>query len=151
MSADRAGTLIRALGHAVGIDALALGDGGTCTLSMDELVLTLELDESEDQLVLHSVLGPLPTDGQAELYARLLEGNLFWKDTHGATLALDRRNARVLLLRAVPLDSPPAGFPSIVERFVDCAEAWREVIATAFGAVRETTANTAFIDPARFA
>jgi hypothetical protein len=30
------------------------------------------------------VLGPLPVDGQAELFARLLEGNLLWKDTHGA-------------------------------------------------------------------
>ena len=151
MSADRADALIRALGHAVGIDALALDDGGTCTLSMDEVVLTLELDEGEDRLVLHAVLGPLPADGQAELFARLLEANLFWKDTHGATLALDRRNACVLLLRAVPLDSPPAGFPSLVERFVDCAEAWREVIATAFGAVREPTANATFVDPTRFA
>jgi hypothetical protein len=151
MSEDRADALIRALGHAVGIDALCLDDGGTCTLRMDELVLTLELDESEDRLVLHSVLGALPADGQAELFARLLEGNLFWKDTHGATLALDRRNARVLLLRAVPLDSPPAGFPNIVERFVDCAEAWREVIATATGAASRPTANTIFIDPVRFA
>jgi hypothetical protein len=151
MSADRADTLIRALGHAVGIDALALDDGGTCTLSMDEMVLTLELDEGEDRLVLHAGLGWLPAEGQAELLARLLEGNLFWKDTHGATLALDRREDRVLLLRAVPLDSPPAGFPGLVERFVDGAEAWREVIATAFGAVSEPTANTTFVDPTRFA
>jgi hypothetical protein len=118
---------------------------------MDELVLTLELDEGEERLVLHAVVGPLPADGQAELFARLLEGNLFWKDTHGATLALDRRNAHVLLLRAVPLDSPPAGFPNIVERFLDCAEAWREVIATASRAVSRPTANTIFIDPVRFA
>jgi hypothetical protein len=151
MSEDRADALIRALGHAVGIDALCLDDGGTCTLRMDELLLTLELDEGEERLVLHSVLGPLPADGQAELFARLLEGNLFWKDTHGATLALDRRDAHVLLLHAVPLDSPPAGFPGIVERFVDCAEAWREVIATACGAVPEPRANTTFIDPMRFA
>ena len=151
MSEDRADSLIRALGHAVGIDALSLDDGGTCILRFDETVLALELDEGEARLVLHAGLGPLPAEGQAELLARLLEGNLFWKDTHGATLALDRRNARVLLLRAVPLDSPPAGFPSVVERFVDCAEAWGEVIATAFGAVRETTANPAFVDPARFA
>ena len=151
MSEDRADALIRALGHAVGIDALSLDDGGTCTLSMDEVVLTLELDEGEDRLVLHAVLGPLPADGQAELFARLLEGNLFWKDTHGATLALDRRNARVLLLRAVPLDAAPVGFPDIVERFVDCAEAWREVIATAFWAMPQPTANTTFIDPPRFA
>src|SRR6516165_10233600 len=151
MSADRAGALIRALGHAVGIDALSLDDGGTCTLRFDETVLTLELDEGEDRLVLHAGLGPLPAEGQAELLARLLEGNLFWKDTHGATLALDRRNARVLLLRAVPLDAPPAGFPGLVERFVDAAEAWREVIATACGAVPGPAADTPFIDPMRFA
>ena len=151
MSADRADALIRALGHAVGIDALALDDRGTCTLSMDDVVLTLELDEGEDRLVLHAVVGPLPADGQAELFARLLEGNLFWKDTHGATLALDRRDARVLLLRAVPLDSAPAGFPGLVERVVDAAEAWREVIATSFGAGPQPTASTAFIDPTRFA
>jgi hypothetical protein len=54
-------------------------------------------------------------------------------------------------MRAVPLDSPPAGFPSIVERFVDSAEAWREVIATASGAVPQPTANTKFINPTRFA
>jgi hypothetical protein len=151
MSADRASALIRALGNAVGIDALSLDDGGTCTLSMDDTVLALELDEGEGRLVLHAGLGPLPAEGQAELLARLLEGNLFWKDTHGATLALDRRDDRVLLLRAVPLDSPPAGFPGLVERFVDAAEAWREVIATAFGAVPEPAANTRFVDPTCFA
>ena len=151
MSADRAGALIRALGHAVGIDALSLDDGGTCILNMDETVLALQLDEGEDRLVLHAGLGPLPAEGQAELLSRLLEGNLFWKDTHGATLALDRRQDRVLLLRAVPLDSPPAGFPGLVERFVDAAEAWREVIATAFGAVPAPAANTRFVDPTCFA
>jgi Tir chaperone protein (CesT) family len=151
MSADRADALIRALGHAVGIDALALDDGGTCTLRFDETVLTFELDEGEDRLVLHAAVGPLPAEGQAELLARLLEGNLFWKDTHGATLALDRREDRVLLLRAVPLDSPSAGFPGLVERFVDAAEAWREVIAKARGAVPEPAATATFIDPTRFA
>ena len=151
MSADRADALIRALGHAVGIDALSLDDGGACALRFDETVLALELDEGEARLVLHAGLGPLPAEGQAELLARLLEGNLFWKDTHGATLALDRRQDRVLLLRAVPLDSPPAGFPGLVERFVDAAEAWREVIATAVGAVPGPAADTPFIDPMRFA
>ena len=151
MSADRADALIRALGHAVGIDDLALDDGGTCTLRFDETVLALELDEGEDRLVLHAALGPLPAEGQAELLARLLEANLFWKDTHGATLALDRGAARALLLRAVPLDAPPAGFPGLVERFVDAAEAWRAVIVTAFGAVPQSAADTTFIDPTRFA
>ena len=151
MSADRADALIRALGHAVGIDDLSLDDGGTCTLSMDDVVLTLELDEGEDRLVLYTVLGPLPAEGHAELFARLLEGNLFWKGTHGATLALDRRGARALLLRAVSLDAPPAGFPNLVERFMDAAEAWREVIATAFGAVPEPAATGPFIDPTCFA
>ena len=151
MSADRADALIRALGHAVGIDALSLDDGGACALRFDETVLALELDEGEARLVLHAGLGPLPAEGRAELLARLLEGNLFWKDTQGATLALDRSDDRVLLLRAVPLDAPPAGFPGLVERFVDAAEAWREVIATAGGAVPEPAADTAFIDPMRFA
>src|SRR5262249_61081027 len=95
--------------------------------------------------------GPLPAGGGAEALARLLEGNLFWKDTHGATLALDRREDRVLLLRAVPLDAPPAGFPGLAERFVDAAEAWREVIATAVGAVPEPAASVRFVDPTRFA
>jgi hypothetical protein len=147
MSADRAGALIRALGRAVGIDALCFDDGGTCTLSMDETVLALELDEGEDRLVLHAGLGSLRAEGQAELFARLLEGNLFWKATHGATLTLDHREDRALLMRVIPLNSPPAGFPGLVERFVDAAEAWREVIATAFGAVPEPAANTRFVDP----
>jgi hypothetical protein len=38
-----------------------------------------------------------------------------------------------------------------MERFVDCAEAWREVIATPLRTVPERTANTTFIDPVRFA
>src|SRR5262249_21992137 len=151
MSADRADALIRALGHAVGIDALALDDRGACALRFDETLLALELDEGEDRLVLHAGLGPLPADGQAELLARPLGGNLFWKDTHRASRALDRRDDRVLLLRAVPLDAPPAGFPDLVERFVDAAEAWREVIATAVGAVPEPAADALFIDPTRFA
>lgn len=129
MSADFAPGLLAALGRAVGIEALAWDAEGCCTLRFDAVVVNLEVDPVSEQLLLYSALGEIPAEGQAELFAHLLEANLFWQDTRGGTLALDRLGHRILLTEAVPLTLVPERFPDRVERFVETAEAWIEQLA----------------------
>jgi hypothetical protein len=151
---DAAAELIRALGAAVGIPDLALDAAGACALRIDAIPMRIEHEPEADRLLLVATLGAPPAGEKEALYARLLEANLAWKDTAGATIALDPRGARILLLRPVPLGLPPAAFPDLVERFVDVAEAWSGVLGDLPPAVLpEALPEPAgsFIDPARFA
>jgi Tir chaperone protein (CesT) family len=88
-------------------------------------VVDFELDESGGQLFLYASLGARPAAGSSGLYEQLLAGNLFWKDTGGATPGLDREGDRVVLLQSLPAERvSEADLKVAVERFVDVAEAW---------------------------
>lgn len=137
--------LVGALGRAVGIEALALDEFGACTLRFDDTVVMLEAEEH--RLVLHAILGAAPVLGREVFLTRLLEANLLWKDTHGATLALDPRSDQVLMMQAVPPETPPVQFPHLVGRFVDAAEAWTAHLATA--GCEQTPTPALMIDPSR--
>lgn len=148
MPSDYLAGLVGALGRAIGIDALALDELGTCTLRFDDTVVMLEAEEY--RLVLHSIIGTAPVLGRAEFMARLLEANLLWKDTGGATLALDPHSDRVLMMQAVPPEMPPVQFPNLVGRFVDAAEAWTAHLATAMWEETPVLESESMIDPSRF-
>lgn len=124
MTSDEADALVAALGHAIGIPSLALDDDGNCLLRFDGTVVMLESEPEAQRLVLHAAIGTAPAHGREAVFARLLEANLLWKDTGGATFAYDPRSGRVLLMQAVPGATAPAVFPDLVARFVDAAEAW---------------------------
>ena len=125
MPAGTAGGLLRALGAEVGIPQLELDGTGCCTLAFDEVIVNLELDDEAQELFLYASLGSVPDGAPASFYRELLDGNLFWKDTGGATLSLDREGRRVILLQTLSLDRiSEAGFKAAVERFVNVAEGW---------------------------
>ena len=124
MRSEEAGALVAALGHAIGIPALALDSKGGCRLRFDGTEVMLEAEPEEQRLVLHADIGTAPALGREAVFGRLLEANLLWKDTGGATFAFDPRSGRLLLMQAVPDGTAPARFPDLVARFVDVAEAW---------------------------
>ena len=129
--------LIRALGADVGIPDLALDEAHCCTLAFDSVVVTFELDESSDQLFLYASLGPIPAAG-SRVFEELLEGNLLWKDTGGATLSLDRQGDRVMLHQGVPAERlSEVAFNAAVERFVNVAEVWTQRVSEGAAQPRE--------------
>jgi hypothetical protein len=129
--------LMRALGADVGIPDLALDEAHCCTLAFDSVVVNFELDESSGQLFFYANLGPMPAAG-SRVYEQLLEGNLLWKDTGGATLSLDREGSRVMLHQGLPAERlSEVDFKAAVEQFVNVAEAWTQRVSEGAAAPRD--------------
>ena len=132
MSREAAVRLLGVLGATLGIPDLQLDEAGCCALAFDEVVVNLEADPEGRQLSLYASVGPVPASDSSELQKQLLDGNLFWKDTGGAILGLDREGGRVVVLQSLPAQriSDPE-FAAAVEQFVNAAEARTRRIAEA--------------------
>jgi len=143
--------MIEAFGRSIGIDDLRLDEAGQCRLKIDAVEVNLELQADAAQLVVYAELGRLPEAGHAAIFARLLEANLFWHDTGGATLSIDRGHQQLLLARAVPLTSDPLALSEIIERFVDVAEAWSAWLVEQSQEPGTATPPNVEIDPSRYA
>lgn len=118
--------LLAEFGRRMGVRDLALIDDACC-LNMDSLPVVIEFDASEERMLVYSPLG-VPDDS-VELFKYLLGANLFWKKTRGATLSLDGKTGRVVLMRGVSLDGldEPA-FEAFLEEFVNNADSWRRAL-----------------------
>lgn len=81
-------SLISELGSRMNLPALRLDESGGCALEFNErITVSLQYREAENQLWMYAILGHIP-DGVPKLYEKLLQANLFWRHTFGATLSL---------------------------------------------------------------
>lgn len=124
----KANLLMRALAPADQLDALALDEAGTCVLSFDDWVVHFVLDAEAAMLVLSCVLAPLPVGANAAVLQRLLQANAVRAESGGAVLALDASGTNVLWLMRASLALESDAFVTVVEAFLNRAEAWAEVI-----------------------
>lgn len=112
--------LLAMLGHDLGFDGLALADDGTVTLRFDErFMLLLAVEEEQGRLLL---LTPLPVPDNAGMRKALL-ANFLWRDTGGATLAIEPTTGQLALQQRIPLaslDYPT--FALTLELFIEQAE-----------------------------
>ncbi|MBC7599823.1 MAG: type III secretion system chaperone [Polaromonas sp.] len=118
--------LLQSLGLSLGLSNLRFDTNGCARLAIDGApALNMERD-AVGGLHLYSVLGPLPPEGREELYAQLLQGNLFGTSTGGATLAIDELHAEIVLCSNVKAEQASAPeFAAHVEAFVAAAEDWQ--------------------------
>lgn len=116
--------VLAAFGATVGLDRLALDEAGTGALFIDEVAVNLEVDEAQGRLLLYAALG-VPEGDPAAAHVAMLEANLFWQGTAGATLALQPETGAALLVRALPMaELDEVGFETALQTFVEMAEAW---------------------------
>ena len=124
--ADKAGIrkIVSELGGLMGIPDLALDADDQCQLAIDgKIPVALEYDEDGERFILSSPVGSLPSERREPVLERLLDANLFWKDTGGAVLGLERKHGTVVLalscaasnLQAVELQNVMGGFVSVAE------------------------------------
>jgi len=118
--------LLMRLSHSLRLDSLSLDEEGHCILLFDDkVILNMELDEERSQLVVYAYLGMAPPDHRERVYELLLQSNFFWRETKGATLALDRQTQTLVLLYAFPLPlRHPETFEDELAVFVEIAEHW---------------------------
>ncbi len=126
---DLAQRLIERFGKTLGLEALAL-EGGThsCALEFDgSLVVTFEFHEPSAQLVLSSVLAPLPQDRAEPLLRALMEANAIDYLNGQGLFSLEPQTQSLILMQAKPVaDLDDATFERLVEAFVNKVELWTQ-------------------------
>ncbi len=73
-----------------------------------------------------SVLGPYPKDKEDDFLLFMMTGNLFGKETFGATLGLDGNGQKMVLSREIDRRVNYPEFKEILEDFFHIATFWRE-------------------------
>jgi hypothetical protein len=119
-------SLLQMIGKSLDLPGLSLDTNGHCVLLFDDkVVLNMELDSEKELLIIYSYLGEVPFEGREIIFEALLESNLFWKDTQGATIGIDKQTQTVVL--AFPMELPLKRKENFEERlalFVDITESW---------------------------
>jgi hypothetical protein len=125
MDRNQANALASRLGEAIGIADLALDEGGTCTLVIDNgaVIVSLGHNTAAGALDLMTCLDQVePTPANL---SRLLQANLGWRGSGGATFALDPTGGAVMLQRRIgDAEATEDGLKAALEGLVATTEAW---------------------------
>ena len=123
--------LVRELGIRLGLP-LALDGNGMCRLVFNGgMTVDLEaLRDDGEKFIIYAILGKLRPGPRDAIYRALLSANLPTGDGAGAVIALDVERDEVILQRILDATSLNAVYlAEIVERFVELAVRWTELIA----------------------
>jgi hypothetical protein len=96
-------SILEALGEELGIEGLTFADeSNTCLFQIDQKrLISLTAREEEEDLVIHTQVGFLPTEERCDIVEQLMEANLFWAGTRGATLSIERERGVVIVAQAL--------------------------------------------------
>ena len=128
--AERYALLLKELGAAVHIPDLAADETGYAGLDIDGTLVQLQLNPHTGIVTLFSRLGKVPDQHRAPVNERLLDANLFWQGTRGATIGADIETHEIVIEKEADsshLDG--AGLIAVVDNFQRAAEAWRRYLA----------------------
>jgi hypothetical protein len=76
----------------------------TCTLQIGEKDrVNITCDQTNQEIILHAEMGLLPPNNRNEVVEQLLEANLFWAGTRGATISIERQTGTVIVARSMSL------------------------------------------------
>ena len=121
---------------------------GMAVLVIDDFEVVLRLLPS-NQVLMHTVVAPLPAEGRPALMAALLDANTMFLATQGFTLSA-REDTGVMLQGALPLAVLNGGnVTQWVENFVNVAAHWqaRCVAGNSAAPEREPMTGEGHIDP----
>jgi hypothetical protein len=131
-SHDLALRLIERFGKTLGLEGLTL-EGGThsCALEFDgSLIVNFEFHEPSEQMVITSLLAPLPEDDAEPLLRLLMQANATDYLQANGLFSLEPQSQGVMLMHAKPVaELDDATFERQVEAFVNKLEVWKQRIA----------------------
>ena len=115
---------VKALADKIGVP-LKVDDEGTCVLSVDDMMVTLQSIPEAESVGFWGEIGEPPPQDLEKLLSAMLEANHMFKGTGGATISRDSETGRFFLCRILDLRSLDAeAFAAALERFVNVLEAW---------------------------
>ena len=120
-------TALRELGEKNGFE-ISLDENDACTLALaDGRPVVLQLRAALNELDFVAILGGVPDDRRADVFADLLSANYYWQETLGATLSWNPALEQVVLIYPFPLaDATPESLGSTFERFLELQAAWKD-------------------------
>lgn len=120
--------ILNRLGQEIGLPGLALDDMHLCTLRFDNKdIVVVEVPPHAKQVYLYSMLFTIPKTDKADFYERLLEANLFGKETGMASFSCNPKTGEVFLTRSLTLARLDyEHFALALEELLQCIEYWRE-------------------------
>ena len=128
-------------------EKLVLDEKNRCFLLFDETMLVeMEYRPDSNTFQFKGNLGNVSENKIKEIYPKLLESNLGWKETNSATLGLQQYSEKVLLVQNIPMEACDyAHFNKHLESFVNTFEYWiknLQNLQVAQPASRPTNAKT---------
>lgn len=131
MSLEHFQELIKMFGEHIGISSLELRPQGFYSFRFDDRVtIDLEYNERQDMLLFSSLIGVLKSEERKPFYSELLEANLLWGGTSGATIGVDPASLAVFLcyqerLKDISLEQ----FQKAMKQFSETALFWNQRLA----------------------
>ena len=86
----------------VELDSCQLDEDSCAQFALDDILISLMLDEPAAALLLMATVGQVPAT--AEAYGKLLDANLFFHETAGHSLARDSGSRTIVVQRRLLLD-----------------------------------------------
>lgn len=87
---------------------------------------TIVLSNIDNGFMLKCLMAPLPKTDQEALIEKVMQGNLFGKETQNAILGLTPDGDNLTLTHVVDYDIDYKGFKDILENFINTVDFWRE-------------------------
>lgn len=111
------------------------------------LELTMLLNEQPDEVRLSAPIGDLTGSESPAFLRTLLDANLFWAGTGGATIALENGTSRLFLQDKRHLGIEDREFTDWIDKFIGVAQAWTRAIANQMtsGSSESHTASPTFL------
>lgn len=131
MSLEQFQQLMKRLGEQIGVPNLKPHPQGLCSLRFDDRVtIDLEYDEEKDAFLLSSLVGVLKMADSKYFYDELLEANILWGGTGGATIGVDPASLAVFLCYQEQLKGASSEqFQQTIKKFSDAALFWNQRLA----------------------
>lgn len=121
--------LLETLGKNIGLSNLKADKAGLCSLRFgNTITIDLECNEERGALIISTLIGTLNSKTDKEkVYTELLEANLLWRGTGGATLGIDSTTKTVFMCYQEPMSLLNFNrFQELLKGFSDTAIFWNK-------------------------
>lgn len=110
---------------------LVLDEKNQCFLMFDDTMLVeIEYNDKDQQFLFKGSLGNIEDWQTKQIYQRLLEANMLWKETQGALFGLQQYSDKVVLIQHTPVaNCDYKNFESCLATFVNTFEYWLKHLA----------------------
>ena len=117
------------LGQAMGIEDLGLNEENGCTLQFDDQIINLQYEPDDESYILFSDLGQVAEERKVALYEQFLSANFYRKQMVNSCISYCEPTQSIVLILHQSTDGMDfVRFESILQSFIDLAEAWSKKI-----------------------